>query len=1022
MSFRIRKSALISVCLCFAVTVRAQTQNAITGFASPNVARETQIEASFKAIPSANEERRQHRIFTAEPHIAGSKRNNELARYIASEWRKQGLEDIVIRRYDVYSTAPKSASLEMVAPIHFRASLREQAYDVDPDTKNPRVSQAWTGMSTSGDLTASVVYAHSGNPEDYDLLRKQGITVKGKIVLVRYSNPYSYRGFKALTAQREGAAAMLVYSDPQEDGYKRGEVFPKGPWGPESHIQRGAITYDFMVPGDPLTPGWASVAGAKRIPIDEAVSLPKIMALPLSWSDAKPLLENMDGPVAPDDWQGGLPIRYHLGGEKVRVHLKIAMDNSIKPYYVVEARIRGSELPDQWVVLGNHRDAWVYGGVDPSSGTASMMEVTRSLGQLLKQGTRPRRTLVICSWDGEEVGLTGSTEWGEQFADELRKKAVAYINVDSSTSGPNFEGSAVASLAPMLVEASHSLSDPSGKSLYQAWKESSAHSKKQDDVRDETLADTRIGSGSDHTVFLNFIGMPVIGLDFDGPYGVYHSMYDDFYWMNHFGDPGYRYHTLMSQLWGVLALRLANADLLPFDFASYAGSLRQFVQEMAKGKDLSSLDLQPLFATIDKFEAAGKRLNDSLNAALASGALDPQTRESINLGMMQVEHNWLNPDGIPGRPWFKHMLYGARFTYAHLELPGLTEAVEKQDWATASQQAALLQDALARNTRLLDELNQKTANHGASSLEGLRKQLTGIEKKFPGEMSIYMKNLATGEQIAHDSDKVFETFSVIKLAIAAELMHQAENGKLSLTDRITTKPEDERLPSGVLYTLDPGLNPALKDLLTLMIIISDNEATDLLGDKVGRKNVTDYMHSLGLANTSIQFSDLDWDRTWLGTLDASYRTARGDQTVNFPFGKYDEGQVQQAFGHTIYDAGIYFGRSTTADVGRLLEMMVNGKLVSKHASDLLLGIMEKQQVNDRFPRYLKDVRIAHKTGDGQPFIANDAGVLWVNEEPIVLVVFTGHHRGTTASLHDAIARVAALVVKHYGGELVSDFQ
>jgi len=688
-------------------------QTALRGFSSASASREQSIEQKFKAIPSPAEERRQHRIFTAEPHIAGSERNNKLARYVADEWNKQGLEDVVIHEYDVYTTFPKSASLEMVAPVHYKATLREAPYDADPDTKNPRVSGAWTGMSISGEVTAPVVYAHSGNPEDYDLLRKHGIDVKGKIVLVRYSNPYSYRGFKALTAQREGAAAMLVYSDPAEDGYKKGQVFPKGPWGPETHIQRGAITYDFMVPGDPTTPGWASVPGAKHIPISEAVSAPKIMALPLSWHDAKPLLENMGGPAAPTDWQGGLPFLYHLGGQKVQVHLKIEMDNSIKPNYVVEGRIRGSEFPDELVVLGNHRDAWVFGGVDPSSGTASMMEMTRAFGQLLKQGIRPRRTLVVCSWDGEEVGLTGSTEWGEQYVDNLRKNAVAYLNVDSSTSGPDFQGSAVASLAPMLVETSHSLQDPGGKSLYEAWRATTARRKGEEKeagkVTDDDLADTRIGSGSDHTVFLNFVGMPVIGLQFDGPYGVYHSMYDDFYWVNHIGDPGYRYHTLMSQLWGVLGLRLANADLLPFDFANYAMNLREFVNDLSKGKDMSQLDLKPVLEGINDFEAAGRKLDESAERALASGKLDSKSADEINHGMMQVERNWLNPDGIPGRPWFKHILYGARFTYAHLELPGLTEAVEKGDWPVAKQQAEILQKALEKNTRLLNELNADLA-------------------------------------------------------------------------------------------------------------------------------------------------------------------------------------------------------------------------------------------------------------------------------------------------------------------------
>jgi len=1022
--------------LSLLLTLPVSSQNTpILGFTAAHAASESAAEQKLEAIPSPDEERRQHRVFTAEPHLAGSKRNNDLATYIADEWRKQGMEDVVIRRYDVYSTAPKSSFMEMVAPVHYRATLREEPDDADPDTKNPRVSPAWMGMSISGEVTAPVVYAHSGNPEDFDLLRQQGISVKGKIVLVRYSNPYSYRGFKALTAQNEGAAAILIYSDPAEDGYKKGKVFPGGPWGPESHIQHGAITYDFMVPGDPLTPGWASLPGARRIPVAEAVSLPKIMALPLSWHDAKPLLENMGGPDAPDAWQGGLSIKYHLGGEQARVHLKVEVDNSIKPYYVVEARIRGSELPDEWVVLGNHRDAWVFGGVDPSSGTASMMELTRSLGQLSKQGIRPRRTIVVCSWDGEEIGLTGSTEWGEQFADELRKKAVAYINVDSSTSGPNFEGSAVASLSPMLVETSHHLKDPAGMSLYDAWKQSSIRKKeKQNNKSDETvpvtdanLADTRIGSGSDHTVFLNFVGMPVIGLSFDGDYGVYHSMYDNFYWMNHFGDPGYRYHTLMSQLWGVLALRLANADILPFDFASYASNIRQFVTELEKGKNLGQLDLKPVADGIDAFEAAGKRLDQSVSAALLSGSLDPKTQDTINHGMMQVERNWLNPDGIPGRPWFKHILYGARYTYAHLELPGLTEATEKADWTTANQQAAILQRALATNTRLLDQLNSdldggEKADPQKTSLQSLQSQLEKIRSQFPGDMSIYMKNLSSGEDIALDSDTVYETFSVIKLAIASELMHQVELGKLSLDDRITLIAGNERLPSGVLYTMDSGLTPTVRDLLTLMIIISDNEATDVLGDKVGRANVTAYMHRLGLEKTSIQFSDLDWDRTWLGTLDPAYRNATGDKTISFPFDKFTGVQVQQAFGHTIYDAGIYFGHSTTREIGRLLEMMQTGKLVSKQASDLILGMMEKQQVNDRFPRYLQDVRIAHKTGDGQPFIANDAGVLWVNGEPIVLVVFTGHHRGETTSLHESVASVAALVVKHYGGKVSEEFK
>ena len=716
MAFRLRATASAVLAGIVLSSSPGWGQDSILGFSASSADLERKIEQRFKAIPLADEEKRQHRLFTSEPHPAGSKRNNELAEYMAAEWRKQGLENVVIRQYDVYSSEPKSTSLEMISPVPFKASLREAAYDEDPDTKNPRISAAWTGMSISGDVTAPVVYAHSGNPEDYAVLRKKGIDVKGKIVLVRYSNPYSYRGFKALTAQREGAAAILIYSDPAEDGFKKGKVFPEGPWGPETHIQRGAITYDFIVPGDPLTPGWASVPGARRIASQDAQSLPKIMALPLSWTDAKPLLENMGGPVAPADWQGGLPIQYHLGGEQARVHLKIEMDNSIKPYFVVEGRIQGADVPNQWIVLGNHRDAWVFGGVDPSSGTASMMEMTRAFGTLLKQGVRPRRTLVFCSWDGEEVGLTGSTEWGEQFSEELQKKAVAYINVDSSVSGPDFDGSAVGSLAPMLIETTHSLEDPSGVSLYEAWK--NARAKKNKDsgdgpATDFVLADTRIGSGSDHTVFLNYVGIPVIGLSFDGSYGVYHSAYDNFYWMNHFGDPGYRYHTLASKLWGVLALRLANADLLPFDFDSYAQNVRAFVKDLSKGRDVSQVDLKSLMLKLAEFEAAGRKLNATISTVLASKSTKTFLN-SANQSMLQVERNWLNPEGIPGRPWFKHMLYGARFTYAHLELPGLTEAVEQGDWQRANQQAHILQAAVDRNTKLIDEITAELLKASAN--------------------------------------------------------------------------------------------------------------------------------------------------------------------------------------------------------------------------------------------------------------------------------------------------------------------
>ncbi len=708
-------SFVAGLLLTFALSAQLKQDAApaapILGFSPVHATAEHQLETAFQSIPSPEKAREWHHTLTAEPHPAASARNNELADFIAAEWRKQGWEDVVLRRYDVLHSRPRSVSLEMTSPTAFTASLREDSYDADPDTKNPAVSGSYFGYSASGDVTAEVVYAHSGNPEDYDLLRENGISVRGKIVLVRYSNPYSYRGFKALTAEREGAAALLIYSDPAEDGFTRGKVFPDGPWGPESHIQRGAITYDYIVPGDPTTPGWSSVPGAKHIAPEEARSLPKIPALPLSWRDAKPLLENMNGQEVPKDWQGALPITYRLTGA-VRAHVIVDMDASMQPYTVVEARIRGSELPDEWVLLGNHRDAWAFGGVDPSSGTASMMELTRSLGELKQRGIRPRRTIVVCSWDGEEYALTGSTEWGEQFADDLKKKLVAYLNVDESvagaatTAGPeglSFTPAAVASLAPMLVEASKDVRAPSGKSLYDAWRATGMRDSKGG-VRplDSELVETRIGSGSDHTVFLNHLGRPVINLGFAGDYGVYHSMYDDHYWMSRIGDPRFEYHVALTRIWGLVALRLANADILPLDFGFNGAALETFLHELEqKNKLKSQLNLKKLHARVAEFEKAGNLLREASVRGLQAGAASPEKFQLLNAQLMQVESNWLDPAGIPGRPWFQHLLYSSRYTYAHLEFPGLTEAVEKQDWKLAAQQAALLEIALEKNTKLL---------------------------------------------------------------------------------------------------------------------------------------------------------------------------------------------------------------------------------------------------------------------------------------------------------------------------------
>jgi N-acetylated-alpha-linked acidic dipeptidase len=989
----------------------------IRGFSPSGAAAQRTLERRLRELPRVESIKAWHRYFTAQPHPATSPRTREIANYIAAQWKAQGLDEVVIRRYDVLSSNPRRVRAELVAPTRYVPTLREDPVAEDSDSSHRDISGAWLSFSASGDVTAPVVYANSGNPADYDVLRKHGIDPKGKIVIVRYSNPYSYRGFKALTAEREGAAAMIVYSDPQEDGYTRGEVFPKGPWGPASHLQRGGIAYDFIVPGDPQTPGWASTAGAPRVPIGEAVSVPKVMALPMSHRDIQPILEKLGGPLAPAEWKGALPIEYRLGGDAARLRLQIDMRTDVQPNYVVEGRIRGSELPDEWVVLGNHHDAWVFGGVDPSSGTASMMELTKSLGRLKQEGARPKRTLVFCSWDGEEVTLTGSTEWGEQFASELRQKAVAYLNVDSAASGPRLELSAVGSLAPMVVDLTKELRDPSGASLYEAWRRPTGEGDGPKDgaLPDQALAVTRIGSGSDHTVFINHVGLPVVEMGFDGPYGVYHSAYDSHYWVDKIGDPGFRYHRLMTELWGAMALRLANAEILPFDVESYAGSVRDFVRRLEDIPGVSDrLEIARLVKAVRALRTAGRRFNARLETALAANPLPREVAARVNRRLLLFEQQWLHEEGIPGRPWFKHLLYAPRYTYAAMTLPGITEAAEQGDWARAAVQLSRVAEAIDRNTALTEGVTAELPASPATST--LESRLRQVRDKVDGRMAVYVENIATGERVAIDADSSYETFSVIKVPLMATVLERVREGRLSLSDRSPLSADQRRIPSGVLYALDPGLAPTVKDLLTLMIIISDNQATDALGDLVGRDEVTRFMARLGLSNTVLRFSDLEWDRLWLSQLDPSYRDASGDRTIDFPFAKYGDAAVREAFRHVIEDTGLFFGRSTARDMGQLFVLMAKGELVSKDASALMVSILKRQQVNNRFPRYLgADVEIAHKTGDGQPWVANDAGILWVKGTPIVLVAFAGHHRGTTEELHDAQGRLAAIVADYFGG-------
>ena len=725
-----RATALLSLVTLAAAAAlgAAPPAAALDGYSAAHAPVERALERRFAALPDAAEARTVLRELTREPHPAGSVRNHELAEYVAAAWRRQGLEHVRIHRYDVLNSQPRSIALEMLSPVAYTASLREAGYEVDPDTRNPHVRSGWVSMSASGEVTAPIVYAHGGNPDDYAALARAGIDVRGKIVLVRYSNPYSYRGYKALLAEQHGAAALLIYSDPAEDGYRPATSFPDGPRGPETHIQRGAITYDFQVPGDPLTPGWASVPGAKRIRREAATSLPRIMATVISWHDARPLLEHMGGPVAPADWQGGLPITYRLGGE-AQVHFRADMDTSVQPIYVVEARIDGRERPDEWVLLGNHRDAWEYGAVDPSSGTTALLGVSAALGELKRTGWRPRRTLVLCSWDAEEVALTGSTEWGEEHAADLRRKLVAYLNVDEGVSGPDFEVSAVPSLARLLVEVSRDLEDPSGRSLHAAWRAALERKRaKAEDpkpVGDDDLVETRIPGSSDDTVFLSFLVRPTMTATFAGPDyypSVYHSVYDDFYWMDHFGDPGFRYHALMARFWGTTALRLADADVLPLDYQRYGREIALFADELAARTPLAGhLDLAPLKAASAELERAGAAFSAAVGRALAADVIDAALARRLDAGLLALEANWASPAGLPQRPWYKHMVYAKRANYDPLQLPAVTEAAEAGAWPVAGREAAALTAAVARNAAVLRALEREIVAAEAQRPAGSRR-------------------------------------------------------------------------------------------------------------------------------------------------------------------------------------------------------------------------------------------------------------------------------------------------------------
>jgi N-acetylated-alpha-linked acidic dipeptidase len=692
--------ALVAVVVLSAASQRSDTT--LFGFTREHDDRQRDLERRFVTLPSANRIRDAHRFLADKPHLAGSPRDRQLAEWTRDRFREYGLEQVEITTHEVLLPWPQEISVEMTAPRRWKAAMREDPIREDPYT---HASVAELGLpyhaySKSGDITAPVVYAGSGNPADYAWLDEQGIDVRGKIALVRYSVPYSYRGFKALTAQQRGAAGILIYSDPADDGYGKGKVYPDGPWGPESHIQRGGVVFDFMVPGDPLTPGWPSVPGARRIERTEALSLPKIISAPLSYKDARVILESLGGPEVPKPWRGALPLTYRAGPGTSKVRMRVRIDDRIRPIWTVTGVILGSERPDDVVIVGNHRDAWVYGGVDPSSGSAALMELARTLGDLRRGGWQPSRSIMFASWDAEEFTLTSSTEWGEQHESSLRQNAVAYLNVDSAASGPNLSIAAVPALNRLLEDVTMTIRDPaSGLTLAARARDHAARERGALPTgAADDLVDNRLGSGSDYTVFLNFLGTPIADLSFDGPYGVYHSMYDNHHWVDTIGDPGFRYHETLVRLWGLVALRLAQADVVPLDYTAYADRLDEFVAEVGKRwTNTPGAPADPMSevrTAVADLRSAAIDFNERREDALRQG--DRRRLDALDRQLLGVERAFLETDGIPGRPWFRHLIYAPKFTYAPEVLPGVAEAVDAGDHQRARVQADRLAKSLRR--------------------------------------------------------------------------------------------------------------------------------------------------------------------------------------------------------------------------------------------------------------------------------------------------------------------------------------
>lgn len=661
----------------------------------PALAIEPAVEQILVEAPDGESYGRHLLHLTEEPHMAGTERNLALAEYVRDRFREYGLDEVSFHEFPALLSFPKSAALSITSPVEKDFNLREFPHPADKDSRlyDDPTQVAFHGYAPSGKVRAEVVYANGGSPEDFQQLDRMGIDLEGKIVLMRYSNPYSYRGYKVYEAERRGAAGTIIYSDPAEDGSRMGAVYPEGPWGPDSHIQWGAILYDWLGQGEPFTFHWKQQAdGSWAEGPARDKQLPKIPSMPLNERNAAEILKRLGGARAPDDWQGGLPITYRLGPGPVTVEMDVQNDERVTGMRSVIGVIRGSEEPLKLVILGNHLDAWIYGAVDPSSGTAAILETARALGQAVKKGHRPRRTIVFAVWDGEEPLLGGSTQWALDNAEDLRKNAVTYINVDSGVQGGDFVGGATPALAEFLRDVTRAVVDPvSGKPIYDGW---SARFGNQ-----VPRVETIVGA-TDYTAFQEYLGISCIDMYFDGPYGVYHSMYDNYFRQSTMVDPGFNIGVGLSRLWSVLAWRLANTTILPMRYSDYARASISYIEsaEQHAGAD-KPLELKAARAAAARWEAAAA----VFERGLAQAGLDAATARAVNERLMEVERALVEPTGQEGRPFIRHLLVAPQPSYRSAYLPRIWDALDRDDRAAIPEHEAEIVAAFDRAAGILRE-------------------------------------------------------------------------------------------------------------------------------------------------------------------------------------------------------------------------------------------------------------------------------------------------------------------------------